>query len=669
MTNNKEYRLRFDGKARELLAQMTLEEKIYMIGGHSKITSSFVGGNYNIVPYYFGSCRRFGLPELAFCDGPRGVVSGHSTCFPVAMACGATFDRDLEREVGHVIGREIRGNGGSFFGGDCMNVPYNPGAGRSQESISEDSYHMGEMAVALMEGVQAEGVVACAKHFALNSMERSRFKVSVTADKRTEHEVYLPHFKKVVEAGAGSVMSAYNLYQGEKCGHNTYLLRHVLKNKWDFDGFVISDFLMGVTDTVGGITGGCDVEMHVTRQYSEKKVKKALAEGKISERQIDEACLRIIRTTLAFEEQRNALPKLDASVLACKEHTQLARRVASEAVTLLKNKDELLPLSKQARVVFLGDLTKVENIGDHGSSMVRPPYIKTILDAMKEEYGDVRFDFVATGEVNKKAALIRSADAVVITAGMRHGDEGEFAYIMGGDRKSLRLHDNELRMIHQAASLNANTAVILMGGNVIMTHDWQDKVKAILFAYYPGMEGGGAICDVLFGKVNPCGKLPFAIAQDEKDYPQVNWNTKQQHYGYWHGYQKLDKDGKKPDFPFGFGLSYTSFAMSEMGLESNDDEKAVFTASVTNTGDREGAQVVQVYVSFPESPVTRPVRTLMGFEKVFLKPGESKKVLIQVNKKELGWYDEKADCFQYDAAYTACIATDEQSMCSETIRF
>ena len=669
MDNTKEYRMRFDEQARELLSQMTLEEKIYMLGGHSTLKDSMGGGSYNEVPYMFGGCERLGIPELGFCDGPRGVVSGNSTCFPAAMACGATFDRGLEKEIGHVIGKEIRGNGGSYFGGDCMNIPYNPGAGRSQEAFSEDSYHMGEMAVALMEGVQEEGVVACIKHYAFNSMERSRFKVSVTADKRTEREVYLPHFKKAVEAGAGSVMNAYNLYQGEKCGHNKYLLRDVLKDEWGFDGFVISDFMWGVKDTAGGLNGGCDVEMHVTNVYSEKKVKKALAEGTVTEDRIDDACLRIIRTTLAFEEQRKALPAMDKSILACDEHIALARRAASESITLLKNEDGLLPLSRSAKVVFVGDLAKVENIGDHGSSKVRPPYVRTIMDAMEREYGDVTFAFVGTDEVHRKADLIRFADAVVITAGMRHNDEGEFIFVMGGDRKSLQLHKDELRMIHRTAALNKNCAVVLMGGNVIMTHDWQDEVKAILFAYYPGMEGGSAVCDILYGKCNPCGKLPFAIAQDEKDYPQVKWSTTEQHYGYYHGYQKLDRDGKTPDFPFGFGLSYTTFDITDAALAENDPEKAVFTARVANTGSVAGAQVVQLYVSFPESPVERPVRTLMGFEKVRLEAGESREVRITVNKKELGWYDETEGCFRYDPAYLGYLAADEQTMVSEGIRF
>ena len=669
MKCTKEYRMTFDEKAREIVSEMTFAEKVHMMAGHEKLTSSMGGGSYNSYPYAFGGCERLGVPELKFCDGPRGVVSGHSTCFPVAMCAGATFDPDLEREVGRVIGREILANGGNYFGGVCMNIPYNPGAGRSQESFSEDSYHMGEMAAALMEGVQDENVIACGKHFAFNSMERSRFKVSVTADKRTEHEVYFPHFRKFVRRGGASIMNAYNLYQGVKCGHSQYLLRRVLKEDWDFDGFVISDFMWGVKDTAGGISGGCDVEMHVRQQYTEKKIRKALEKGKIKETQLDEACVRIVRTTLAFEEARKGTELPDASVLACEAHVNLARKVAEQGITLLQNKEHFLPLSEKQRIVLVGDLADVENIGDHGSSKVRPPYVTTMLEAVKADYPDTECAFIPTKEVSGRLDEIRTADAVVVAAGMNHGDEGEFIFVIGGDRSSLELHKKDLEMIHTVAEVNPNTAVVLMGGNVIMTHSFKDKVKAILFAYYPGQEGGSAIMDILFGKVNPSGKLPFAIAENEYDYPAVSWNSKQQYYGYYHGYHKLDKDGRKCDFPFGYGLSYTTFALGEAALAENNDEKAVFCVPVTNTGACAGGEVVQLYVSFPEATVDRPVRTLAAFQKVFLEPGETKEVKLTVCKEEIGWYDARSGGIVQDAGYEALISTNERDVPAEGIRF
>lgn len=662
MKCTKKYRMQFDKKAGEIVAQMTLEEKIHMMAGHSEPSASMGGGGYNTEPYPFGGCRRLGVPKLHFCDGPRGCVSGNATCFPVPMARGASFDPELERQIGNAIGKEVLGNGGDYFGGVCMNIPYHPGAGRSQECYGEDSYHMGEMASALMEGVQEQNVIACAKHFAFNSMERSRFKVSVTADERTEKEVYLPHFRKVVERGCASVMNAYNLYQGVKCGHNPYLLRRVLKEDWDFDGFVISDFAFGVSSTGGGISGGCDVEMHLRLTYTEKKVKAALEKGEITESMLDEACRRIVRTTLAFGEARKGAPKYGKEILACKEHIALARKAAEESITLLQNRDGLLPLSTQDRIVLIGDLADTENIGDHGSSKVRPPYVTTLVQAVKREYSQVDARYIPTRRVRKELDSIRSAKCAVIVCGMNHGDEGEFLWTHGGDRTSLRLHRKDLKMIEQVSSLNPNTVVVLMGGNVIMTHDWKDKVKSILFAYYPGMEGGGALADILFGRVNPSGRLPFAIASEEKDYPEIQWNTKTQHYGYYHGYQKLDKHGRSCDFPFGFGLSYTSFALGKPELVENTGEQAVISVPVTNTGMRDGAEVVQLYASFPDSPVDRPVRTLCGFQRVELEPGQTKEVQIAVHKADLSWYDGNRRCFAADERYVVCAGTSERDL-------
>lgn len=663
MIASKEYRLKFDEKARYLVSQMTLAEKAEMMSGHCKLTDSMGAGNYNKIPYGFSGCERLGIPTLYFCDGPRGVLPGNSTCFPVSMASGATFDRDLLYRVGRAIGKEVLACGGNFFGGVCMNIPYNPGAGRSQECFGEDSYHMGEMGTAIMQGVQDEDVIACVKHFALNSMESARFSVSIDADKRTEEEVFFPHFKKVIHAGAASLMSAYNKYQGEYCGHNKYLLRDQLKGSWDFDGFVISDFAFGVRSASGGISGGCDVEMHIKRCYTLTKVKKALKKGTITQEMIDDACVRIARTALAFDAARKESGvHYDAGVIACPEHIALAKEVADKAITLLKNESQILPLSTGGRIVIAGDLADIENIGDHGSSRVRPPYVKTLVQAIRENYSDVDCTYIPTKAVPNKLDVINRADAVVIVCGMSHGDEGEYLFTAGGDRTSLELKKTDLDMISRITDVNKNSIVVLMGGNVIMTHSWKDTVRAILFAYYPGMEGGSALADILFGKVNPSGKLPFAIAESEEQYPSVNWRAKNQHYGYYHGYQKIDKDGGNYDYPYGYGLSYTSFELSNEKLVSSDENAAVVEVNVKNTGSRRGAEVVQVYVSFPESVVDRPIKALKGFAKVELEPGEQKMVQVKINKNELGWYDENKGEFVQDSSYIAFIGTDEQTL-------
>lgn len=668
MKCTKEYRMQFDERAVSIVSQMTLEEKIHMMAGHSEPSASMGGGGYNLTPYPFGGCERLGVPELHFCDGPRGCVSGSGTCFPVPMARGASFDVELERQIGQAIGWEILANGGDYFGGVCMNIPYHPGAGRSQECYGEDSFLMGEMASALMEGVQEENVIACCKHFAFNSMERSRFKVNVSADKRTEQEVFLPHFRKVIERGCASVMNAYNRYRGRYCGHSPYLLREILKRDWDFDGFVISDFAFGVRSAGGGISGGCDVEMHLRLTYTEKKVKAALKKGEITEDMLNEACRRIVRTTLAFTEARKGAPLVGRETMACREHIALARRAAEESITLLQNKNALLPLSRTAKLVLVGDLADTENIGDHGSSKVRPPYVTTLTQALRAEYPQSESSFIPTGQVKKSLDDIRKADCAVIVCGMSHGDEGEYLWTHGGDRRSLALHKRDLRMIDLVSAANPNTVVVLMGGNVILTHSWQDKVKAILFAYYPGMEGGGALADVLFGKVNPSGHLPFAIARREEDYPVVRWNTREQQYDYWHGYHKLDRERKPCDFPFGHGLSYTRFAFGEARLIANDEKEAVFEVPVSNLGERAGDEVVQLYVSFPESPVPRPVRTLAAFARVHTEPGETVTATFRVQKDELRWYDVQSGRYVRDSGYEARIGASEHSL-GDAIRF
>lgn len=670
MICDKQYRLAYTERAKALVSQMTLDEKIHLMGGNMKATDSMGGGYYNAVPYGAGGCARLGIPEMMFCDGPRGCVSGHSTCFPVPMARGATFDPELETRVGIAIAKEIRANGGNFFGGVCVNLPYNPGGGRSQESYSEDSWHMGVMGAAQVQGIQSQNVMACVKHYAFNSMERSRFKVDVTASKRTEREQYLPHFKKCVDAGAASVMSAYNKYQGSYCGQSKYLLRQVLKDEWDFDGFVISDFMWGTRSTAGAISGGQDIEMHVRNYFKPEKVKKELAKGTITEAMIDEAAIRIVRTILAFSEAEDPqdYPK---ELIACNAHAMLAREVAEKSITLIKN-NGMLPLSsaKIKTLALVGDLAAYENIGDHGSSQVRPPYIVTLKEALEKNYPDVNMKYIPTKEVKKNTDFIKSADAVVIVCGCKHNDEGEYIFYFGGDRKNLGLNKRDLEMVHKVSALNKSTAVVLMGGNAILVHEWKDKVAAILLAYYPGQEGGGALADILWGKVNPSGKLPFTIAESAADYPQVNWNTKAAFYDYYHDYQKLDKERMQPDYPYGFGLSYTQFALSDIKLESANSTTAEFSVKVKNIGKLAGGEVAQLYIGFEGSAVDRPVKILRDFKKVWLNPGEEARVVLRVSKCDLAYYDEANSRWEAeDIYYTAYIGSDSASAMSNSVKF
>lgn len=366
----------------EVIPQLTLQEKIGIMSGQvtekKLLDDLFLIEHYNVKPYPTLAVDRLGMPNVRFVDGPRGVVAGSATCFPVSMARGATFDRELEEEIGKAIGAEVRAQGGNYFGGVCINLPRNPRWGRAQECYGEDQYHLGEMGAALTRGVQSQNVMACIKHFALNSIENARFKADVDIDKRTLHEVYLPHFKKCIEAGAASVMGAYNKVLGEQASESAYLLRDILRDKWNFEGFTLSDFLWAVKDAVKAVKSGMNIEMPCFCHY-DSELPEAVENGKIEMSDLDEAVGYILRTVLYYETRKDPCA-YTPDVLACPEHIAVARRAAEESMVLLKNEGNILPLSKKIeKIVVLGVLGDTENIGDHGSSKVHPYYTITPL--------------------------------------------------------------------------------------------------------------------------------------------------------------------------------------------------------------------------------------------------------------------------------------------------
>ncbi len=680
MKCTKEYRLSFTEKAREMVGQMTLEEKVFLMGGWINAVPPVEddmqrpGTHYNYLPFGAGGCKRLGLGPMLFCDGPRGVVSGtgESTCFPVSMLRGASFDTELEEEIGRAIGREVLAHGGNLFAGVCINLPYSPGWGRSQETYGEDSFAIGQMGAALARGVQSENVIACVKHFAFNSMELSRFKVSVDCDRRTEREVFLPHFRDCIDAGAAAVMSAYNKYKGVHCGHSDYLLRKVLKEEWDFDGFVMSDFNWGIRDTVEAANGGQDMEMCWTRHFGPKLVE-AVRKGLVPEERINDAALRIARTLLAFEAARAEAEPPSRSVIGCREHIELALRSAREGITLLKNGGSLpLDRSKIKKLAVIGRLAAEANIGDHGSSQVFPAYVTTPLEGLKLVAPDTELIYRDGTDIEAAKAAAAEADAVVFVVGLNHDDEGEYVGpqegsqeeangfdAIGGDRKDLGLHRGDVELIKAVGPANPRSAAVLIGGNTLMMTEWLSCVDAVLMAYYPGQEGGRAIAEILFGDVNPSGKLPFVLPRSEADLPRVNWETTNQWYGYYHGYAKLDKEGVKPLLPYGFGLSYTSFSFGGASFGARGGN--IYAAcTVANTGARAGTEVVQLYVGFGASRLDRPARLLRGFKRVELAPGESREVVIECPIDRLKYYNPKTASFELeDMDYEVYIGSSE----------
>ncbi|HME52309.1 MAG TPA: glycoside hydrolase family 3 C-terminal domain-containing protein [Candidatus Lokiarchaeia archaeon] len=636
-----------DEKAREILGLMTLQEKVKQLSGDV----AFLSGKgpklmlrYNYIPIPAGENKRLGIPPVAFTDGPRGIVMGSSTCFPVSMARGATWDPGLEERVGEVIGTEARAQGANYFGGVCINLLRHPAWGRAQESYGEDPVLLGAMGAALVRGVQSTGVMACAKHFALNSMENMRFKIDVTIDERALREIYLPHFKKCVDAGVASIMGAYNKVNGEQCCQHKHLLRDILKDEWNFQGFVISDFIFGVRDGIAAINGGLDIEMPFKMHMKPGNLLKAIKRCKITETLIDDSVLRILRQKLRFNLP-DASNRFTRDKVACPEHEAVALEVARKSIVLLKNDGSLLPLAASANknVAVIGRLAKAANIGDHGSSRVRPPHVITPWEGITANVKDSCIVSYHDGKnVASAVATARIADAAIIFAGMTWKNEGEYLMSSGGDRNVLSLSRATETLIESVAAANPRTIVVLEGGSAIITENWREHVPAILMAWYPGMEGGTAIAEVLFGNVNPSGRLPCVFPKTPDQLPFFDKHTRKITYDSYHGYRLMDKKGHEPAFSFGFGLGYTTFKFNNVVFgEELVHPGGIIDArvDVTNTGTITGEETVQTYVGCVNSAVDRPVKELKGFDKVVLEPAETRTVVIEVPASDLAYYD------------------------------
>ncbi|MCI9012869.1 MAG: glycosyl hydrolase [Lachnospiraceae bacterium] len=663
----------------EVIGSLTVEEKIGIMSGQvteqKLLDDLFLIEHYNVKPYPTMAVERLGLPNVRFVDGPRGVVAGSATCFPVSMARGATFDRELEEEIGKVIGAEVRAVGGNYFGGVCINLPRNLRWGRAQECYGEDQYHLGEMGAALTRGVQSQNVMACIKHFALNSIENARFKADVQISKRTLHEVFLPHFKRCIEEGAASVMGAYNKVLGEQASESSFLLRDILRDQWGFEGFTLSDFLWAVHDGVKAVKSGMNIEMPCFCHYIED-LPKALEDGRLEMADLDEAVGYILRTILYYETRKDP-QEYNENMLACDRHIEVAGRAARESMVLLKNEGKILPLDKEAteKIVVLGVLGDIENIGDHGSSKVHPYYTVTPFKGLMKKMPRAQILYNDGKDIEQAKKLAADADAVVIVAGYIHSDEGEFLADrsdiaeMGGDRVSMRLHQRDIDLIEGVKGICRNTVVSIVGSSAILIDEWEKDIPAILFSFYSGMEGGNALADILFGDVCPSGKLPYTVAYSEEDYPYFDPDCEEIEYEYYHGYCKMEKEGRKVLYPFGYGLSYTEFTCGkpEILVFANTAKISVL---LKNTGTVKGAEVVQLYVGCEGSRVDRPVKLLKDFARVELMPGEETKVSLSVSKESMAYFDEEQDTFvTEDIKYIAYIGNCSADTALQKVEF
>ncbi len=653
-TENKRTRTEIEALARGILDQMSLDEKIAHMSGDTPLFRGSIQMlyGYNLRPLPAGENLRLGIPGIRFSDGPRGVVMYHSSCFPVSMARGASWDIDLEERIGDAIGVEARTQGANFFGGVCINLLRHPAWGRAQETYGEDPYHLGEMGAALVRGVQRH-IMACIKHYACNSIENTRFKVDVRIDERTLREIYLPHFKRCIDEGASAVMSAYNKVNGQYCGHNSRLLREILKQEWKFDGFVISDFMFGIRDGDAAARAGLDIEMPFTMHYG-KKLKKLVEVGQVPEEMIDEAVLRILRQKIRFT-QIGEPERYTSDAVLSERHRALAREAAQKSIVLLKNdprlptNDCLLPIdrSKVKRIAVIGHLANKANTGDKGSSMVRALYVVTPLDGIKAALGDqVEVLYQAGHRLRQAMKAAQEAEIAIVIVGYTHQDEGEYIRFMwftkGGDRNQLTLSRKDEKLIEAIASVNPNTVVVMIGGSAIITESWRARVPAILMAWYVGMEGGHALADILFGDVNPSAKLPCTFPKSTEHLPFFNKDAETIEYGYLHGYRLLNKEEHEPAFPFGFGLSYTNFEYSNLHLSQDKcpvNGSIEIHVDLSNAGGYPGEEVAQLYVGYEGSQVERPIRELKRFQKIKLKVGETRRLTFTLSAQDLAYYD------------------------------
>ena len=626
--------------AKELISQMSLKEKAHMLSGHWNTLNGMLHGRvYNYDPIAGGGCKRLGIPPVLFSDGPRGVVMKNATCFPTSNTRAAAFDDSLEEEIGEAIAKECIALGANYFAGVCINLLRHPSWGRAQEAYGEDQFLTGRYGVSLTRGLQKYGVISCPKHYYMNSIENLRFSVSADADEETLRDVYLYHFEECFKAGAGSVMSAYNRVNGLYCGENKEVFDHL--KDLGFEGFSISDFVWGVHDGPESLRAGLDIEMPMTMKRGGKLIR-AVKNGRIKEELLDEHCENIIATLLRFQNIYRE-QKIGKEVIASEAHRALARKAMEKGAVLLKN-DQVLPIrDTSTKIALVGRFADDKVIGDHGSSMVHPPYIVTPYEGISSVYSNVTL--ASTNETLPCLAAAEQADVIIAVLGNNYRDEGEFItnsnpkLVTGGDRKSLRLHADEVGLIRELKKTGKPVIVIFYSGSAIITTEWKDSADAILYAGYPGMEGGNALASILSGAVNPSGKLPFTVAMDEKDYPDFPYSDeKDQHirYGYYHGYALLDKEGKKAEYPFGYGLSYTSFAYSDEKAKKTE-EGIEASVKVKNTGDAAGEESVLVFVG--SNLPSKPKKLLKGYQRTFLEPGEEKEVKIQIAKEDLRLYD------------------------------
>ena len=678
-------KVQMEKRIEKLIKKMTLEEKVGLLHGNSK--------------FYVAGVERLGIPEWSLSDGPHGVraeINRHdwayagwtndsASYFPTGTAFAATWNPELAYRRGEVLGEEARWRKKDVLLGPGVNIIRSPLCGRNFEYMSEDPYMNSVLAVAYIKGLQSRDVACSVKHFAVNNQETNRTTVDVECSERALREIYLPAFKAAVqEGGALTVMAAYNKFRGEFCAENNYLVRKILRNEWGFDGVYVTDW-GAAHSTVPSMEAGLDLEMGTLIDkyedwYYANPLIEAVKSGKIPMSLVDEKVgdvLRVMIKTNVLDPKKRFGP----GSMNTKEHQQATYDAAAEAIVLLKNQNNLLPLdfSSIKSLAVIGDNATRKHSNGGLSSEIKAVYEVTPLEALRAKWGDkvdIRFaqgyeklsTFVegsnngqSSGTFSSKTqesdALLKEAvevarmsDVALLVCGLNHDYDTE-----SFDRLNMDIPYGQVELIQEVVKANPRTIVVMIAGSPLNMAAVDICSPAIVWAWFNGMEGGNALVDVLSGKVNPSGKMPFTtpVSLDQSPAHALgNFPGRDLKVNYEEdilvGYRWFDTKGLPVVYPFGYGLSYTTFNYSNLNTDKKtydqaDTIQATFT--LTNTGDREGAEVAQLYVSDPVCSVMRPVKELKGFKKVFLKPGESRRITLDIPVSSLAFYSEAQSQF------------------------
>jgi beta-glucosidase len=631
---------------KKLISQMTLEEKAGMCSG--------------LDFWHLKGVERLGIPSIMVTDGPHGLrkqqadadhlgvhKSVPATCFPSAAGLASSWNRELLEKVGAAIGEECQAEDVAVLLGPGANIKRSPLCGRNFEYFSEDPYLSSEMAASHIRGVQSQGIGTSLKHYAVNNQEHRRMTVDAIVDERTLREIYLASFEGAVkQARPWTVMCSYNKVNGEFASEHKYLLTDILRGEWGFEGIVVSDW-GAVNERVKGLAAGLDLEMPSSFGIGDRKIVEAVKAGILSEEELDMVVERILK--LIFKAVENKRPNATYDKEA---HHQLAREVARECMVLLKNEDRILPLKREGTIAVIGEFARRPRYQGGGSSHVNPTRLDDVYEEICKVAGDNAHIVYARGYdlekdeadvslLNEARETAAKADIAVIIAGLPERYESE-----GYDRQHMSMPESHNTLIEAVAQVQPNVVVVLCNGSPVEM-PWLDRVKGVLEAYLAGQALGGAIADILFGEANPSGKLAETFPRKLSDNPSyLNFPGEGDRVEYreeiFVGYRYYDKKNIEPLFPFGFGLSYTTFEYSDLQISKKeilDNETVDVTVRVKNTGNMTGKEIVQLYVRDVESSVIRPEKELKGFEKIELKPGEEKTVSFILDKRAFAYYN------------------------------